>query len=627
MSANNAGNALERSVSQSKPLNSLGNDADSTETAVTNAEKKTFKCVISTLNSKFIHSSLAPWYLLAGLRTFGDARISAKVIEGTINEDITAVCARIVAENPDAVGFGCYIWNITQIRTLASMIKRANPKVVIIFGGPEVSYNQADVLRENADVDFVLSGEGEEVLPRLLNSISRRGCGEDLESADLREIGGVSLRNACGEIVVTEPYLSCAEPPNPYSDEYFAALNGRITYLETSRGCPYSCAFCLSGGTRRLAAGVLSTTSGVRFFDIERSKNDILKLANCGTKTVKFVDRTFNANRIRAYEIFEFIIENYKKSIPDSVCFHFEIAGDILDDATIDLLRTAPSGLFQMEIGLQSFNETTLESVNRRTDTQKLARNISRLTKKNNIHIHIDLIAGLPHEGISSFSRSFNMAYSLKPHMLQLGFLKLIHGSDMREDGEKYTCEYAKTPPYEVIETPWISRAELDEIRSAEDTLERMYNSGRFENTLNYIAECDVNSAGMFDIFVEFGTFVTESKSPKKTLDEYAKHIFDYFSSASYAIDKDILRDMMAIDRLSTNSTGKLPLFLKAEGKCLKKVLNALNQNPDTARKNGTKRAVSVLLSDRFGAGYVYVDYDEKDPVTGKYAVRFTHGV
>jgi Fe-S oxidoreductase len=577
---------------------------------LTNNVENQFTCVISTLNSKFIHSSLAPWYLLAGVREFCGDDISATVIEGTINDDIAAVCARIVAAKPNAVGFGCYIWNIAQTKALAAMIKSALPEAAVIFGGPEVSYNQAEVLRDNPAVDFVLSGEGEEVLPRLLRAISSGSAVGDT----LRRIGGVSFRGADGEIVAAEPYISCNPPPNPYSDEYFAALNGRIAYIETSRGCPYSCAFCLSG-----------RCGGVRFFDIERSKSDIVKLANSGTKTVKFVDRTFNANRKRAHEILAFIIESYKKSIPDHVCFHFEIAGDILDDATIALLQTAPRGLMQMEIGLQSFNEKTLESVNRKTDTQKLSRNIRRLTEAGNIHIHIDLIAGLPFEDYASFERSFNTAYALRPHMLQLGFLKLIHGSDMREDGEKYTCEYAQTPPYEVISTPWISHGELDKIRAAEDALERMYNSGRFANTLAYIEEC-AGADGMFGIFEKFGAYVSETTSPKKTLDEYSLLIFDYFSSMTSKIDRGVLRDMMAVDRLSTNSTGKLPQFLKTDGKDIKKVLHALNQNPETASRNGVKRAVTPLLSHRMGAGYAYVDYDKKDAVTGKYNIRFTNG-
>lgn len=558
--------------------------------------------VISTLNSKYIHSSLAPWCLLAGIRKYGNADITAYVVEGTINEPLGGVCARITERNPDVVGFSCYIWNIMQTLELISLVKKSLPNAVIVLGGPEVSCVQAKILNENPYVDFVISGEGELPFALLLNAVSQgEYCGE---------ITGVSFRRGAGnssELVISDPNISGEEPPSPYTDEYFQAVGGRITYLETSRGCPYSCAFCLSG-----------SCGSVRFFNIARAKDDIISLANSGTKTVKFVDRTFNADKKRARELFEFIIENHGITIPYGVCFHFEIAGDILDAATIGLLKTAPVGLIQLEIGVQSFNKETLSYINRKTDIEAAKNNIAELTRSANMHIHIDLIAGLPLEDFASFRESFNAAYSLKPNMLQLGFLKLIYGSDMRENHEKYPCIYSDAAPYEVIETPWISAAELKMLHSAEDALERMHNSGRFKRTLNYlISDCGYEP---FELFLSFGMFADINTDFKKTLDGYTKMMYEYFSANGKRADKALLRDMLVIDRIATNSSGYIPGVLKIEDDNFRKIRLMIDQK--FVKKEGVKRGIALLYSERYKNCYVYADYDFKNQVTGEYQIE-----
>lgn len=560
--------------------------------------------VISTLNSKYIHSSLAPWCLLAGIRKYGLPDISPHVIEGTINEYLSDVCKRITERNPDVVGFCCYIWNIRQTVELISMVKEKLPDSIIILGGPEVSYNQKQMLENNQHIDYILSGEGEKPFALLLNAISSG------ELNNIENLPGLSYRNSSGDIIISEMYISDEEPPSPYTDEYFESLKGRIAYLETSRGCPYSCAFCLSG-----------RCGNVRFFDIERAKKELISLANSGAKTIKLVDRTFNANKKRACEIFEFIIDNCGKLIPEDICFHFEIAGDILDSDTINLLKKAPAGLMQLEIGLQSFNEKTLSYINRKTNTEKLKSNISKLIQNANMHIHIDLIAGLPFEDITSFEKSFNIAYAFNPNMLQLGFLKLIHGSDMRENSEKYPCVYSETAPYEVIETPWISSDELKKLHSTEDALERMYNSGRFRRTLNYlISECGYEP---FELFMSFGLYADASRESKKTLDEYTKLIYTYFlSEKEKNIDSAILRDMMVLDRIATNPSGYIPDILKIEDENLRRVRIMLDENPETKRKKGIRRGVALLYSDRFKNSFVYADYERKNPVTGEYQLH-----
>jgi len=557
--------------------------------------KKAFSAAICVLNSKYIHSSLAPWCLLAGVDAYGDQAITAKVMEGTINEPMEKVAQRIVAQNPEVISFCCYIWNITDTKQLVRLVKSRLPDAVIILGGPEVSYHADAVLREEPLVEYVISGEGEKPFALLLNAIckGKRAVG----------IPGVCYREG-DQTVIAQPYITEEDPPSPYTKAYFDALKGRIAYLETSRGCPFTCAFCLSG-----------RCGNARFFSLDRAKAEMISLANSGTQTVKLVDRTFNANRKRAIELFRFIIENYGVAIPQGVCFHFEIAGDILDDETIELLATAPVGAMQLEIGLQSFNDETLAAINRKTDMARLKSNIKRIVANANMHIHIDLIAGLPHEGIDSFTESFNTAYSLQPNMLQLGFLKLLYGAPMRENPEEYPCKYAKEPPYEVTQTPWLSPEELLHLHDTEDALERLYNSGRFRRTLEYLLK--QGGQQPYDLFDQFGRFAARKGTQKISLDEYTALVYTYFG-AQTAIDKAVLRDVMVCDRLATISTGKLPAALRVEDGALKDAVRELENNETTCSQKGIKRGVALLYSEHCVA---YADYHEKTPITGEYSL------
>lgn len=554
------------------------------------------KAVLCTLNSKYIHSSLAPWCLAAGVDFYCEAGISAEVVEGTINEKASEVTAHITAHAPQAVGFCCYIWNIGQTIGLISLIKERLPDVWIVLGGPEVSYNAQAILAQNPLVDYVISGEGEKPFALLLNAL--------LHAAPVEDIPGLCYRSTAG-IVISAPYIGKVEPPSPYTRRFFESLNGRIAYLETSRGCPYSCAYCLSGrcGT-------------VRYNNIERAKSEILMLATSGAQTVKLVDRTFNANGKRAYELFGFIIANYGGAIPRGVCFHFEIAGDLLDDETIGLLAGAPIGAMQLEIGLQSFNTRTLEAIHRKTNVARLIKNISQLVGNANIHIHIDLIAGLPFEDWGSFRDSFNIAYSLAPNMLQLGFLKLLHGSPMRENPTDFPCEYLQHPPYEVTKTPSLSQDELARLHIVEDALQRIYNSGRFRRTLEYLLQsCDGTP---FDLFYRFGVFAGEHGTHRISLDEYTELLYEYFSRPNNIV-KLKLRDALVCDRLATDPSGMLPSFLQVKDPLLRKIKSEINNSASSRRPDGVKRSVALLYSEVCA---VYVDYEYRNPITGEYPIR-----
>jgi len=506
------------------------------------------KVIISCLNSKFVHASLSPWCLAAGVCEFSKETHDVSVFESTINGDTEGFARKIIDEKPDVAAFSCYIWNITKTLEICRFIKE-NHNCKIVLGGPEVAYRPKDVMKKYKFIDFVLSGEGEWAFPDFLDNIN----------GDLSVVSGLTYRQN-GEIIVIPEKEYTDTPPSPYSDEFFENLNGRIAYIETARGCPYRCAFCLSG-----------RCSPLRFFEIERVKEDIIRLANSGTQTVKFVDRTFNANEKRANDILKFIKENYGKAIPENICFHFEIAGDILKGSTLEILASLPYGAVQLEIGMQSFNEDVLKKINRKTNTKKLIENIKKLISFNNMHIHIDLIAGLTGEDLESFKNSFNIGYSLKAHMLQMGFLKLLYGAEMRENSEKYPCTFKDEPPYEVTSTPCLSAEEIKMLRNCEDTLDRLYNSGRFLFTLDYLTE-EVGISP-FDIFNDFGNSVNGNKM---RLSDYAEKLYNFFSTEC---DKEILREKILCDLLCCSSSVQIPEVLKVQDPLYKKAKKYFTEN------------------------------------------------
>lgn len=508
------------------------------------------KVVISCLNSKYIHASLAPWCLLAGVKNFAQKNYDAKVFESTINGNFHDFAQKIISENPQVVSFSCYIWNITGTLEICKEIKE-NLNCKIILGGPEVAYRPQDVLEKYDFIDFVLSGEGEWNFPLLIDNIN----------GDLSCVDGLTYRKN-NEIIANPEKEYTETPPSPYSEDFYKNLNGRIAYIETSRGCPYRCAFCLSGRCSKL-----------RFFDIEQVKKDIINLANSGTQTLKFVDRTFNANSKRANEILTFIKDNYGTKIPQNICFHFEIAGDILTEATLEILSQMPTGAVQLEIGMQSFNEDTLKKINRKTNTEKLIKNIKKLLEFGNMHIHIDLIAGLTGEDLKSFKNSFNIGYSLKAHMLQMGFLKLLYGADMRENPQDFPCEYNENPPYEVISTPWISADEMKTLKNCEDAVDRLYNSGRFLFTLDYLI--DEIGISPFDLFNDFGNTVDGTNMK---LSDYAVKVYEYFKDKC---DEQILREKILCDLLSCSSSVQIPEIFKIRDPLYKKVKKHFIENVD----------------------------------------------
>lgn len=534
------------------------------------------KILLCSVNSKYIHSSLAVWYLYESIRNKG-SEWDAEVFEATVNQDINKTFSDIISKNPDIISFSCYIWNISYVKKLIAMIYEKNPEICIILGGPEATFDAKNLLLCSPAVRYVIRGEGEEVLPALLS-------GKILKGVCFKEKGDVYISDVSDNV----SYVS------PYGKEYFEALKGRIAYFEGSRGCPFSCSFCLSGREDML-----------RLFDIETIKENIIKLANSGTKTVKFVDRTFNCNLKRACEIVEFIISGYKKSIPEGVCFHFEVAADLFDERLIELLCNSPAGLFQIEAGIQSFNEKTLLECTRKTDLLKIENNLGKIIRSRKLHVHTDLIAGLPYEDLKSFENSFNRAYSLHSDMLQLGFLKFLKGSRLERESEKSEALYKNEAPYEIISNKWLSDDDIFLLKNIEDMLERIHNSGRFERTLKYLLK--TSGLSPFQFFKKASEEIkTEANIP---LNEFINRFYEFGSKIS---EPALLRDIMVCDFLSVNSSGRLPSSLYVFDKELGKFRGELKGKYGSAMLfYNKKRAVTVC-------------YDNPPhPVTGRYKLVF----
>ena len=561
------------------------------------------RVVLLSLNSQYVHSSLAPWCLAVGLERYAAPGFVTRVLEGTVNEAPEAVLGRIEAAAPQLLGISCAIWNITFIAGLLPQIRAALPGCVIALGGPEVSYRAEDALKSYPQADCLIAGEGELPFARLLDAL--RGL------IPPEEVPGLCYRRGAG-FVIREPFAHADMQPSPYSPAYLEALGGRIAYLETSRGCPYRCAFCLSGGEERL-----------RTVPPERAYEEILLLANSGAGTIKLVDRTFNAGRARALDILRFIADHHGWEIPPGVTFHFEIAGDLLDEDTLALIEAAPAGLFQFEIGLQSMDEATLRRVRRGTDMAHLTRQVTRLIRCGKAHVHLDLIAGLPGEGLEAFARGFDAAFALRPHALQLGFLKLIHGSAMRREQDLFPCDFDPLPPYQVRSTPWLSEEDLAVLKTAERALDKLYNSGRFTRTLRWLTE--EGGREPFALFLALGTSIAQAETAaaegRLSLEALTNCLY-YRLSELMPGHLPLLRDLMLQDRLATTSTSVFPACLKRKEPRLQAVKRALKTC--FPRPEGVTRAIGFLYADEEDR-IVFCDYIKggRHPVTGEYALQY----
>ena len=419
------------------------------------------KILLAACNAKYIHSNPAVYDLKAYAAAYKD---SVQIKEFTINQPKDEIMKEIYRSGADVVCFSCYIWNISFVRELIRDLKKILPDTAFWAGGPEVSFHAKDFLEDMPQVTGIMKGEGEETFLAL--------AGYYLEGKGrLEEISGIVFRKE-GEIVDN----GFREPVDldriPFIYENPENFENRIIYYESSRGCPFSCSYCLSSIDRKL-----------RFRSLSLVKKELQFFLDHRVPQVKFVDRTFNCRHEHAMEIWKYILE-HDNGVTN---FHFEVSADLFREDELELIGRMRPGLIQLEIGVQSANPETLEAVHRKTDLEKLRRNVEKIRSFHSVHQHLDLIAGLPCEDYESFRRSFNFVYSMKPDQLQLGFLKVLKGSLMEEKAREYGITCKSLEPYEVLSTRWISYEEILKLKTVESMVEVYYNSGQFQYTLNWL--------------------------------------------------------------------------------------------------------------------------------------------
>ncbi|MBI4856587.1 MAG: B12-binding domain-containing radical SAM protein [Acetobacterium woodii] len=435
--------------------------------------------VLVAINAKYIHTNLAVRSLKAQLPDF-----DIEILEMSINDPLHRIIKQLLDRDAKRIGFSCYIWNMELVLKLAEVIKKAKPQVQIIFGGPEVSFDGAALLEAHTFCDLIIQGEGEGKLQALLkNSDVQDGFGN---------ISGLCYRSRSGEIIENPDAkpIPLDQFVFPYLNLDMDSLKHKIIYYETMRGCPFSCSYCLS-----------SAKQGLNLLSLDRVFSELDFFIGAGVKQVKLVDRTFNCNLSRAKEIFKYLIKQGGETN-----FHFEMTGDLIDEEMIDLLKTAPPGLIQFEIGVQSTAATTLSAIGRKISVSRTEEHVKKLLAPQNIHIHLDLIAGLPYESYGIFKESFNRVIALNPDMLQLGFLKCLKGTRIREESEIHHYHYASFPPYEIISNQYISAEELYQLRQIEVLVDRYYNSGAFKHSLAFIFTSRIYSTP-FDFFEAFSFY------------------------------------------------------------------------------------------------------------------------
>ena len=435
--------------------------------------------ILTAINAKYIHSNLAVYSLRAYAKAYKD---EIRIAEYTINQQTNDILMDLYKKKPDVLCFSCYIWNLTYVEIIIREIHKLLPTTPIWVGGPEVSYDAKDVLERLPEVTGVTFGEGEETFLELMKYYHQEGN-------VLSDIAGIAYRDEDEVIHVNawRPVIDLSTVPFVYED--MNDFKNKIIYYESSRGCPFSCSYCLS-----------SVDKCLRFRDLELVKKELQFFIDEEVPQVKFVDRTFNCNHKHAMEIWRYLMEQ-DKGITN---FHFEVAADLLNEEELELIGQMRPGLIQLEIGVQSTNEKTIREIRRTMKFPEVARIVKRINEKKNVHQHLDLIAGLPYEDLDSFKKSFNDVYELYPEQLQLGFLKVLKGSYMEEQKSAYNLVYQSRPPYEVLYTNWLSYEDVLELKMVEEMVEVYYNSGQFFYTLRQLEK---EFSTPYEMYFELGNY------------------------------------------------------------------------------------------------------------------------
>ena len=497
------------------------------------------KILLTTLNSKFIHTNLAIRYLNQMVKDIKD--IDVDIREYTINNELDFILKDIYTNNYDVILFSTYIWNVNDIVKICNNLKKVRPDIKIALGGPEVTYDSEEAMKKYDFVDYILYGEGELIFRDFVKYL--------IGNMKIEDVDGMVYRK--GDKVITNKPMGLLENldliPSPYENLDKKEYENRIVYYETSRGCPFNCQYCLS-----------SAMEGLRYFSIDRVKKDLKALIDAKVSQIKFIDRTFNANKKFAMDIMRFLMENDN----DYTTYHFEVTAHLLTDDMLEFLKDCKEGLFQFEIGVQSTNEKVLESVGRRDDFGKLSHVVQKIASFRNIHQHLDLIAGLPHEDYSSFENSFNDVFNLGIEHLQLGFLKMIKGTGIRNQADEHEFRYKDYPPYEVLYNKYISYNEILKLKDIEEILEKYFNSKNFVLSMRYIIH-NYYKESPFKFFEEFATYFDDNGyfNASQGKNQLYKILLDFYIE-KVNVDNELFKEIVKYDYISLGKTSNVPAFM-----------------------------------------------------------------
>ena len=497
--------------------------------------------VLTAINAKYIHSNLAVYSLRAYAKKYAECcETEISIAEYTINQQMDDILMDLYKKQPDVLFFSCYIWNLTYVEELVREVHKIFPKLPIWVGGPEVSYDATDVLTRLPELAGVMFGEGEETFKELVEYYH----GQAGVQSELRDIQGIAYRNENGEIIQNawRKPIDLSTVPFVYQD--MEDFKNKIIYYESSRGCPFSCSYCLS-----------SVDKCLRFRDLDLVKRELQFFIDEKVPQVKFVDRTFNCNHKHAMEIWRYLME-HDEGVTN---FHFEVAADLLNEEELQLIAQMRPGLIQLEIGVQSTNEKTIKEIRRTMKFSEVARIVKRIHEGENVHRHLDLIAGLPYEDMESFKKSFDDVYGLHPQQLQLGFLKVLKGSYMEEQKESYGLLHKSRPPYEVLCTKWLSYQDILELKMVENMVEVYYNSGQFCYTLRNLEK---EFASPYELYFQLGKYYENKNLHMVSHSRIARYeiLLDFIRE--YDVKKEALyRELLTFDLYLRENVKNRPAF------------------------------------------------------------------
>ena len=541
------------------------------------------KILLAACNAKYIHSNLAVYNLKS---CSGEYSPNVVIKEYTINQIQDDILKDIYLEQPDVICFSCYIWNISFVKELVPDLKKILPHVDFWAGGPEVSYDAVEFLKKNPAFFGVMVGEGEETFHELAGYYIER------KPENLKEIRGVAFHDETKvpDIVHTgwRELMDLSKVPFAYSN--LTEFKNRIIYYESSRGCPFSCSYCLSSIDKKL-----------RFRDIELVKKELQFFIDNKVPQVKFVDRTFNCKHDHAMAIWRYITE-HDNGITN---FHFEISADLLREEELALMKTIRPGLIQLEIGVQSTNPQTIKAIRRTMDFEKLKGIVEQIHSFGNIHQHLDLIAGLPYEGYESFHKSFCDVYALRPEQFQLGFLKVLKGSHMMEMTGEYQILYKDREPYEVLSTAWLTYGEILGLKMVESMVEVYYNSGQFKHTLVFLEQYFEDPFRMYEALGRFYEKKGYSEISHSRMRRY--EILMEFAGEQKEIPLEVLSDVMLLDLYLRENLKSRPSFASDQ-----KPYERLIWDYRKAEKIPKTAHIEVFRDGK----KILFDYTDRDPLT-----------